>query len=140
MKEGSMQGIEAAFCGALGRDPELRTSAAGNDWMRLNVACGNGDATQWVQVSVFGDTAHELSDKLHKGAKVYVEGKLTLNSWKTKEGADRTGLSVAAWRVELLSQIGERRPKQLKPYAPRRRRPVHTETASNQFYSDEIPF
>ncbi len=135
-----MQGIEAAFCGILGRDPELKTSAAGKPWTRLNVACSSGDATQWVQVAIFGDTAHELAANLHKGSRVYVEGRLTLNSWKAKDGTDRTGLNVAAWKVEPLCQIGERRPKKPKANTPRQSRPAQGQTASNNFYSDDIPF
>jgi hypothetical protein len=47
-----MQGIEAAFIGRLGRDPELRYSQAGEPWLPLNLAVGENDATQWVKVTM----------------------------------------------------------------------------------------
>jgi single-stranded DNA-binding protein len=41
---------------------------------------------------------------------VYVEGRLTMNTWEGKGGQPRTGLSVSAWRVEVLGRIGKNRP------------------------------
>jgi single-stranded DNA-binding protein len=43
---------------------------------------------------------------LAKRVEVYVEGRLTMNTWEGKDGQQRTGLSVSAWRVEVLGQIG----------------------------------
>jgi single-stranded DNA-binding protein len=34
---------------------------------------------------------------LAKGVEVYVEGRLSLNTWTGKDGTQRTGLSVTAW-------------------------------------------
>jgi hypothetical protein len=38
--------IEAALFGTLGRDAERKTSKNGKPYLRLNVACGEGDATR----------------------------------------------------------------------------------------------
>ena len=46
---------------------------------------------------------------LAKGVEVYVEGRLSLNAWTGKDGQPRTGLSVSAWRVEVLGRIGKSR-------------------------------
>jgi single-strand DNA-binding protein len=64
------------------------------------------EATTWVRVVVFGEWATELHPVLKKGAEVYVEGKLRLESWAGKDGRERTGLSVAGSRVEVLGRIG----------------------------------
>ena len=41
---------------------------------------------------------------------MYIEGGLTLQTWE-KNGEQRAGLNVAAWRAEPLSQIGRQKPK-----------------------------
>ncbi len=33
-----------------------------------------------------------------------------MNTWEGKDGQPRTGLSVSAWRVEILGRIGKSRP------------------------------
>ena len=82
---------------------------------------GEGEAVQWVRVACFGEQAVELSRILVKGSRVYVEGRLTLQHWKGPDGTDRYGLNVAAWRVEVLGQIGRNKPKRQKPDAPAER-------------------
>lgn len=103
-------GIEAALIGRVGQDPTLRTSAAGKPWLAVSVAVDNGESPQWVSVAIFGGRAVELSESLKKGDKLYVEGRLSLRTW-TKDGEQKTGLNVAAWKTELLNQIGRRKPK-----------------------------
>jgi single-strand DNA-binding protein len=102
--------IECAFAGRVGTEPELKTSATGKAWIRFSVAIGAADAVQWVQVAAFGDRAQALAESLHKGDRAYVEGNIRLNEWTTQVGEKRAGLSVAAWKVEKLSQIGRNRP------------------------------
>lgn len=101
--------IEAAFIGRLGQDPELKTSAAGKPWARLQLAVGPNDETQWVSVATFGEIAERLCASLHKGDKVYVEGTLRLTEWTGRDGEKRTGLAVAAWKADKLGAIGRSR-------------------------------
>jgi single-stranded DNA-binding protein len=68
---------------------------------------GEGDEVTWVSVSVFEEKARTLAG-LAKGVEVYVEGRLSLNTWTGRDGAERTGLSVSAWQVTPLGQIGRR--------------------------------
>ena len=114
-------GIECAFIAFLPADPELRTSQAGKPFLTFNAGVGEGDDVQWLRVACFGGRAVELSRILAKGSKVYCEGRLTLQNWTGKDGSERHGLNVAAWRVEPLRQIGRNKPKQAKPDAPAQR-------------------
>ena len=123
--------FEVALIGTLGRDAEAKTSAAGKAYIRANIAIGNGDVTEWVNVAAFGSDPAGTS-QLTKGAKVYVEGRLTVERWTGKDGAPRVGLSVAAWKLEPLGQIGKRR--QRKPPAKR------CSTTAHDFHDDTIPF
>jgi single stranded DNA-binding protein len=101
-----MRGITACFVGRLGQDVEMRRSASGKDWCRLSVGV-EGDEVTWVSVAVFEERARAL-EGLAKGVEVYVEGRLSMNTWEGKDGQQRTGLSVAAWRIDVLGQIGRR--------------------------------
>jgi single-strand DNA-binding protein len=109
-----MKSIEAALVGRLGGDPELRTSQAGKPWARFSVAVGEGDAAQWVSVACFGECAERAAERLTKGDRCYVEGTIRLNEWTDHEGGQRHGVQVAAWKVEPLGQIGQRKPAKTK--------------------------
>jgi single-strand DNA-binding protein len=112
----SIDAIECAFIGRLGRDPELRRSQAGKPWLPLNLAVSEKDDTQWVKVAAFGEKATQLAEVLRKGDRCYVEGRISLDTWTDQQGQQRAGLKVAAWKVERLGNIGQNKPT--KPKAP----------------------
>jgi single-stranded DNA-binding protein len=132
----AVSGIETAFFGVLGRDAESKVSGAGKSFVRLNVRVGDGEGAQWVGVMVFDPDAIALADNLTKGARVYVEGRLSVSEWTGSDGAKRHGLSVMSWHCRL-SQIGRNKPKRKSdreataPYAPGN---------GPAFYDDNIPF
>jgi single-stranded DNA-binding protein len=66
--------IDIAFFGFCANEPDCRTSQAGKPWVRLRVGVGQGDDIQWVSVACFGKSA-DLAGALHKGDRVYVEGR-----------------------------------------------------------------
>jgi single-strand DNA-binding protein len=120
-----MKGIQCAFTGVLGRDPELRVSKAGKPWLSLHVAIDEAseEATTWVRVAVFGEMATRLCPELKRSTKVYCEGRLRLDSWTGKDGRERSGLRVAAAKIEVLGRIG---------FDPSQRRPTETRAPLNQ--------
>jgi single-stranded DNA-binding protein len=77
--------IEAGFFGTLGCDAEAKTSKAGKPYLRLNIRVGDGDALQWVNCTSFDPDALAAAERLVKGAKVYVEGRLTLDEWTSND-------------------------------------------------------
>jgi single-strand DNA-binding protein len=106
-----MSAIECAFFGALGRDAERKTSQSGKPCLRLNVRVGDDDAAQWISVLAFDECALvEVADKLVKGARVYVEGRLSTNEWTGQDGEKRLGLSVLSWHCRLAA-IGRNKAK-----------------------------
>jgi single-stranded DNA-binding protein len=111
----TISGIETAFIANVGSEPELKTSAAGKIWAAFSACVGDGEDAQWLRVAVFGDRAQQLAGHLHKGDKIYAEGRLKLDTWTGKDGQQRN-LKVAAWRVEQLGQIGKNKPA--NPKAP----------------------
>jgi len=137
-----MRGIEAAFWGVLGKDPDLRTSKAGKPFCGLALAVTIGkaddgkDVTQWVRATCFGDAAGKIAASCKKGDRVYVEGTLTLNEWQGQDGEKRTGLNVAAWKAEKIGAIGKSRERRTDGD---HLRPIEQPSQRGGF-NDEIPF
>ncbi|NPV57002.1 MAG: single-stranded DNA-binding protein [Anaerolineae bacterium] len=109
--------------GNLGRDPELRYIPSGQAVTTLNVASNRNykgsdgemvKETIWFRVSVWGKQAETVSQYLHKGSKVLVEGRLQPDPasggprlWTDKEGNTRASFEVTASTVRFLSSKGE---------------------------------
>jgi len=117
------RGIECAFWATLGKDPELKTSRAGTPYAGMNAVVVTGttdegkDVSQWLRVTCFNGTAEAIAAEAKKGDRVYVEGTLTLNTWADKAtGEAKTGLNVAAWKVERVASIGKSRERKPGTY------------------------
>jgi single stranded DNA-binding protein len=114
--EGSkLNGITAALTGRLGADGILKYTSNGNPFLTIRVAVddakrGEGDQTEWVKVTVWGEAVEQLAPRLLKGVSIYAEGRLRLDLWSDREGKQRWDLSLRAWVCEPLGQIGRRRP------------------------------
>jgi single-strand DNA-binding protein len=129
-------GIEAACFGLVVRDAELKTSQGGKQYLRLTVRIGDGDAVQWVRVMAFDQQAIERAEKMVKGARVYVEGRLSLDEWTGQDGEKRHGLSVLSWHCRL-SEIGRNKPR--RPRTERQNSPSLA-PAGDGFHDDALPF
>lgn len=132
-------GIEAAFIGRIGQPATVRESKSGKPWAALTVAvAGSTEAepVQWVQVSMFGDDVTEHAAKMLKGATVYVEGRLRLNTWKDRAGGERSGLTVAASKVRPLFQIGDKRPPRTRA---KRGIPTDARSTPGHEFDDPLP-
>ena len=133
-----MSGIEAAFFGALGRDAEPKTSKTGKPYLRAGVRVGDGEAAQWVNVTAFDEKAIAAADSFVKGARVYVEGRLSLDQWTAQDGAARSSLSCMSWHCRL-AQIGRNKPKRNSDGTPSNSKAEPTQ-GSGAAFDDEIPF
>jgi single-stranded DNA-binding protein len=100
--------LEVAFTGAVGRDPELKTSAGGKQYCSVPVAVGKGDGAVWIRVALFNEQAVEFVGSATKEATVHVEGRLTIGTYTGKDGKERISLDVAA-RFYRIAEIGRRR-------------------------------
>jgi single-stranded DNA-binding protein len=131
--------IECAFFGTVGRDAEAKTSKNGKPYLRFSARDGDGDQGQWISVMYFGDDAAELGTKILKDTRVYVEGRLQLNTWD-QDGRTRAGLTVMSFHCRIPA-IGRNKSKS-KP-KPSQNAPEPEQPPANQpndFYSDDLPF
>ena len=134
-----MKGIECALVGRLDKDAELRRSAAGREWMLLNVAVPEGDGEQFITVGSWSHSIHELAPFLTAGTDVYVEGKLKLRSWVGADGTTtRTYISVQASVVQPLALIGEKKPK--RPRAAAKMKQTSAAVDAPLPFNDDITY
>jgi len=98
--------------GYLGRDPELKYSPQGAVIAQFSIASTarwkdkNGELqerTEWFSVKAFGRRAEIAGEYLHKGSRVYLEGRKRTESWDNKKtGAKNYRDLVYVDRIEFL--------------------------------------
>lgn len=85
--------------GNLGKDPETRYTPNGSAVTNLTLATDESykdknsgqmvPKTEWHRIVIFGKIAEIAAQYLHKGSKVYLEGKLQTRKWQGQDGQDR---------------------------------------------------
>ena len=154
-----MAGInKVILVGNLGQDVELKYTADGKAVTTLSVATSETwndrntgqkqERTEWHRVSLFGKLAEIAGQYLHKGSKVYVEGKLQTRKWQDQSGADRYTTEVVVSGFNGVLQMLDRR----DPNAPQSTPQATAESApsanasdaitpvDNSDFDDDIPF
>lgn len=102
--------------GNLGRDPEVRSTPAGQPVANFTLATNrkwkdkNGqrqEQTEWHQIVCFGRQAEIAGQYLTKGKQIYVEGRLQTRSWDDKQtGEKRYRTEVICENFQMLSGRG----------------------------------
>jgi len=107
--------------GNLGRDPEMSYTNNGVAITKFSLAVSRRgksptgekiDETDWFNITAFRQLAEISSQYLHKGSKVYIEGRLQPRKYTASDGTTRTSLDVIVNDLEMLT------PKGQQPAAP----------------------
>jgi single-strand DNA-binding protein len=103
--------------GRLGADPEVRYAPSGNAVANFNVATNRSfkdrdgnqqDQTDWHRVVAWTRLAEFAKQYLHKGMRVYVEGRLQYREWQDQNGAKRNTTEIVANDIQMLDSPGGR--------------------------------
>ena len=136
--------------GNITRDPDLRRTQQGMAILTIGVAVNdrkrNPQTNEWedhanfVDCTVFGKRAESLSERLSKGMKVAIEGKLRYSQWE-RDGQKRSKLEVAVDEIEFMSrnQNQGRSNQGYDDYHQNVRRQQDA-YAQNDLYDDDCPF
>ena len=98
--------------GNLGRDPEMNYTPSGVAVTKFSLAVSRSyktstgekrDETEWFNIVAWNKLAETCNTYLHKGSKVYIEGRLTQRKYTDKSGVERTALDVIANDMEMLT-------------------------------------
>ena len=101
---------KAMIVGNLGADPEKRFTQDGRPVTRFRVAVNNSkrdrdgnwtEHTEWFGVTAFGRQAEFAAERLTKGSRVYVDGRLESRTWDGPDGK-RFFLDIVANEVISL--------------------------------------
>ncbi|WP_201353569.1 single-stranded DNA-binding protein [Hydrogenimonas urashimensis] len=102
--------------GNLTRDVELRYLPSGQALAKCGIATnrrykdasGNlKDETMFIDFTVWGRSAEVANQYLHKGSRVLIEGRLTLEQWTDQSGQKRSRHSVTVENLKMLDRKGE---------------------------------
>ncbi len=108
-----------ALAGRLTRDPEVKSIGDNRMVAKMGLAINrtwkDKDGTKkeeatFVEVEAWGKTAEHCGQYLHKGSAVYLEGRIKMDEWKTKDGEKRQMLKVEATNVQFLDPRPETAP------------------------------
>lgn len=101
--------------GNLGSDPEVRSTTGGNRVATFSLATSrswnsaSGDRqekTEWHRCVVWNGKASQLADivekYVHKGDKLYVEGRIEYRQWQDKEGQTRYSTEINVRELIML--------------------------------------
>jgi single-strand DNA-binding protein len=97
--------------GRLTREPELRALPSGTSVCALRIAVNsmrkdaNGEPTEkpnYFDISVFGAAAESVSNYLHRGRRVGIDGRLDWREWETADQQKRQSVSIIADTVQFL--------------------------------------
>ena len=102
--------------GNLGADPEVRYTQSGTAVATFNVATSERwkgqdgqmqEQTEWHRIVTWSKLAEICGEYLHKGSKVYIEGKIQTRKWQDKDGVERYTTEIVARDMKMLSPKGE---------------------------------
>jgi single-strand DNA-binding protein len=102
--------------GNLGRDPDMSYTPAGRAVTKFTLAVNRRwrdresneqrEETTWFNVVAWERLAETCNSYLHKGSKVYIEGRMTSRKYTDKDGIERTVWDVSATDMQMLDTKG----------------------------------
>ena len=137
--------------GRLGRDAETKHTQAGKPVTTFAVAIedgfGDNKVTSWLDCAMFGERGEKLVGYIRKGDRIGVTGSIRLDTYTTRDGAEKSKISL---RVADLTLLGDKREGQpntggghggSRGGAPQRQRPAPaTQQPTDDFADEDIPF
>ncbi len=102
--------------GNLGAEPEVRYTSSGSAMANINMATSETwrdkttgeqqEKTEWHRVVFFGKLAEIVQQYVHKGSKLYVEGRLQTRKWQDNNGQDRYTTEIVGNEMQMLDSKG----------------------------------
>lgn len=96
--------------GNIGQDAQVKTLDSGAKAIQFSVAVsekyGEKESTTWYRCTQWKTPQQptSLANYLKKGVKVFIEGKPSINSYKSKNGEFNASIEVRIDRIELLTK------------------------------------
>ncbi len=96
--------------GNLGRDPEMSYTEKGTAITKFSLAVtriqrnkeSGEKETDWFNIVAWDKLAETCNNYLHKGSKVFIEGRMQSRKYTDKSGVERVGWDVVANDMRML--------------------------------------
>ncbi len=98
--------------GNLGRDPEMSYTPSGSAVTKFSVAVSrrskdkqsgeSKEETQWFNIVAWERLAEVCNQYLHKGSKVYLEGRMRSHKYSDKDNIERVAWEVVLNDMQML--------------------------------------
>ena len=136
---------KAQVIGNIGQDPKITTAQSGRTVASFSVAttergytAADGtqvpEHTEWHNIVCFGRLGEIVQTYLHRGSKVFVEGKMRTRSYTDKTGIKRYAMEIVADSLEMLDPKPQTQQQQQQQ--PQQAQPLPMQPLAN----DNIPF
>jgi single-strand DNA-binding protein len=144
--------------GNCGADPESRFMPNGNAVANVTLATSeswkdkntgeNVEKTEWHRVIFFNRLAEIVGQYVHKGSKLYIEGRLQTRSWE-QDGVKRYATEIVANEMQMLDSRGSAQASagqaagdfgQGRAAAPAKSAPAESTSPNFDNFDDDIPF
>jgi single-strand DNA-binding protein len=98
--------------GNLGRDPEMNYTPSGTAVTKFSLAVSRSrksntgerqEETEWFNIVAWDKLAEICNQYLHKGSKVYIEGRVQQRKYTDKNGIERYAFDVVVSDMEMLT-------------------------------------
>jgi len=103
--------------GNLGRDPEMSYTPNGKAVTKFSLAVNRRwkdresnerrEETTWFNIVAWNELAETCNQYLHKGSRVYIEGRMTSRKYTNKDGVEVTAWEVEARDMQMLDTKAE---------------------------------
>ena len=143
--------------GNLTRDPDVRMMTNGRPVCNFGLALNRSykdaegnrkDETTFVDVESFGPRAEAVGRFFTKGRAIFIEGRLKLDQWESKEGEKRSALKVVLDSFEFVDskqESGSTGPRSREQAAPSHTneappKPSSAPAPESNDLDDDVPF
>ncbi len=102
--------------GNLGREPEMSYTPSGKAITKFSLAVNRRwkdresgeqhEETTWFNIVAWDRLAETCNSYLHKGSKIFIEGRMTSRKYTDKDGVERTVWDVIANDMQMLDTKG----------------------------------
>lgn len=108
---------KAMIIGNLTRDPEIKTTPSGQNVASFSVATSQvwndqsgqkQEKVEYHNIVVWRKLAEICGQYLHKGSKIYIEGRLQTRDWTGQDGVKRYRTEIIGENMIMLDRAGGR--------------------------------
>lgn len=138
------------FIGRLGKDPDIRATASGEQVVNLSIAVSKqwkdkttgqkNEATTWVPIVIFGKLAGICVQYLTKGSQVYIAGEFRVRKWQDQNGQDRYSTEIVGNEMTMLGGYSGDSNSTQSQSEQGFDGGQNNGSSGGDYYNDEIPF